>query len=240
MDVVVIVGAGGGVGQLLVSLLVEQGKRVLAVGRRAESLKVFEGVGAVEPYVADATDFAQVDQAFAHASQLGPLRGAVNLAGSILIKPAHLTSAQEWQDTLAQNATTAFATVRAAGRTMREGGAVVLVSSAAAHVGLGNHEAIAAAKGAVSSLVASAAATYASRGLRFNAVAPGLMETPMAARITGSAKALEASIAMHPLGRIGRAADAAQAIAFLLDPKNDWITGQVLGVDGGLARLRKG
>jgi NAD(P)-dependent dehydrogenase (short-subunit alcohol dehydrogenase family) len=118
------------------------------------------------------------------------------------------------------------------------GGSVVLMSSCAAGIGLANHEAISAAKAGIEGLVRSAAATYASTGIRFNAVAPGLVATPMARRITENEGALKASIAMHPLGRIGNAREIAAAIAFLLAPENNWITGQTLGVDGGLSRLK--
>jgi 3-oxoacyl-[acyl-carrier protein] reductase len=114
----------------------------------------------------------------------------------------------------------------------------VLVSSAAARLGLANHEAIAAAKAGVIGLTLSAAATYAARGLRVNCVAPGLVRTPLTARITGSPAATQASLAMHALGRLGEPEDVTAAIAFLLSPEASWVSGEVLGVDGGLATLR--
>ena len=120
----------------------------------------------------------------------------------------------------------------------KTGGSVVLVSSAAARIGLANHEAIAAAKAGVIGLVLSAAASYAGRGIRFNAVAPGLVETPMTSKLTANEKMREGSTALHALGRIGQPADVARAIEWLLDPANDWVTGQVLGVDGGLGSVR--
>jgi NAD(P)-dependent dehydrogenase (short-subunit alcohol dehydrogenase family) len=158
--------------------------------------------------------------------------------GSLLLKPAHITSSEEWGETVALNLTSAFAAVRAAGRSMREGGSVVLMSSAAARVGLPNHEAIAAAKAGVIGLTLSAAATYAPKGIRVNALAPGLVRTPLTARITDSEPALKASTALHALGRVGEPDEVAGAIEWLLDPAQSWITGQVLGVDGGLATVR--
>ena len=114
----------------------------------------------------------------------------------------------------------------------------MLVSSAAVMAGLANHDAIAAAKAGVIGLLRSAAATYAPRGLRVNAVAPGLVETSLTEQLTASDASRAASEAMHALGRLGRPEDVAAAVAFLLDPANDWITGQVLGVDGGLSSVR--
>lgn len=215
--------------------LKERWALILAGRAEAPLAELATASGAVAASL-DATDFDAVDAIFAaHAG----ITAAVNLAGSILLKPAHSTSAEEFEQTMAQNLRTAFAVTRAAARSMRQGGgSVVLVSSCAATTGLPNHDAIAAAKAGVEGLVRAAAATYAASGLRFNAVAPGLVDTPMAARLTGNDAALKASTAMHPIGRIGTADDVARAIEFLLDPASSWITGQVLGVDGGLARLR--
>jgi NAD(P)-dependent dehydrogenase (short-subunit alcohol dehydrogenase family) len=128
--------------------------------------------------------------------------------------------------------------MRAAGKHMNKGGSVVLISSAAAMEGLANHEAIAAAKAGIIGLTLSAAASYASMNLRVNAVAPGLIETPLTASLTGNEGARKFSEAMHALGRLGKPEDVARAIVFLLDTANDWITGQVLAVDGGLSRVR--
>ena len=84
----------------------------------------------------------------------------------------------------------------------------------------------------------SAAATYANRNIRVNCVAPGLVATPLTSRITQNEPALKSSQAMHPLGRIGTPQDVASAIAWLIDPANTWMTGQIIGVDGGLGTLR--
>jgi NAD(P)-dependent dehydrogenase (short-subunit alcohol dehydrogenase family) len=150
-----------------------------------------------------------------------------------------LTSESDWQATLTSNLTTAFATVHAGVKSMMEtGGSIVLVSSVAARIGLANHEAIAAAKAGIIGLTLAAAASYAERGIRVNCVAPGLVRTPLTARLTANEASLKASAAMHPLGRIGEPSDVASAMAWLLDPAHGWITGQVFGIDGGLATLR--
>jgi len=121
---------------------------------------------------------------------------------------------------------------------MHNGGSIVLVSSAAARIGLPNHEATAAAKIGVIGLTLAAAASYGPRGIRVNCVAPGLVRTPLTARLTANEASLKASDAMHVLGRIGEPAEVAAALAWLLDPAQGWVTGQVLGVDGGLGSVR--
>ena len=237
---VLVIGAAGGIGSALVRRLVASGGKVFLAGRdatRLETLATELGMpwGTVEATDPDAID-ALADRA---TSELGGLDGLANCAGSILLKPAHLTSTADWQTTIATNLTSAFGCVRAAGRLMKgDGGSVVLVSSAAARVGLANHEAIAAAKAGIIGLVLSAAATYAKQKVRFNAVAPGLVRTPLSKGLLSSELAEKASVGMHPLGRLGEPDEVAAAIQWFLDPAQGWITGQVLGIDGGLADLR--
>ena len=237
---VLVIGGTGGIGSAVARLIVAGGGSVFLAARDAERLSVL-GTELGMPFATtEATDPDAVDAcADAAAAALGGLDGIVNCAGSLLLKPAHLTTTADWQATLAANLTSGFGCVRAAGRLLRaDGGSVVLVSSAAARVGLANHEAIAAAKAGIIGLVLSAAATYARQRIRFNAVAPGLVRTPLSKGLISSEPAEKASIAMHPLGRLGEPEEVARAIVFLLDPAQGWITGQVLGIDGGLADIR--
>lgn len=239
--VTVIIGASGGIGSATVRLLAAAGHRLFLAGRDRETLDVIAGEVAAEGVASvDARDIAAVDEFVAGVVETtGRLDGAANLAGSLLLKPAHLTSAEEWEDTLATNLTSAFALVRAAAPRMRKhGGSIVLASSAAARTGVSNHEAIAAAKGGIISLARSAAATYGGNGVRVNAVAPGLTRSRMTAQLVEVEAQAEASRRMHVLGRLGEPSDVAAMVAFLLDPANTWITGQTFGIDGGFGEVR--
>jgi NAD(P)-dependent dehydrogenase (short-subunit alcohol dehydrogenase family) len=239
--VFLLIGAAGGIGTALTHQLHQRGYRLVLSGRTLAPLQALAQEVGGHALQLDATDADATSAAVARVvAEHGRLDGVVNLAGSILLKPAHLTTPAEWAQVLATNLGTAFSVVRAAAPVLGKdgGGSIVLLSTAAARLGLPNHEAIAAAKAGVTGLALSAAATYAQRNVRVNVVAPGLVETPLSARITSHPASRQASEAMHALGRIGSADDVARVIAFLLDPANHWITGQVYGVDGGLGTLR--
>ena len=216
--VYVILGATGGIGTALSHRLAARGARLLLAARRSDRLTALAGDTGGVPLSIDATESEDVDRLFTYAQQkYERVDGIARLVGNLLLKPAHTTTDEEWHDTIACNLHSAFYTLRAAARTMQaSGGAVVFSASAAARLGLANHDAIAAAKAGVIGLTQSAAASYAQRGIRVNAVAPGLVRTPGAARLTGNELALKASTAMHALGRVGEPADVASAIEFLL------------------------
>lgn len=235
-----IFGITGGIGSALAKRLLNNGHRVFGSARSPEKLSAFASDLGITAAAGDVTLAGDVQHIVdAAASKMGGLDAVALCVGSILLKPVHLTTDEEWAATLNLNLNSAFYVTRACAKVMQSsGGSVVLVSTCAARIGLPNHEAIAAAKAGVEGLARSAAATYAARRLRFNVVAPGLVDTPLAARITGNEAALKASQAMHPIGRIGKPEDVASAIAWLLDPEQSWVTGQVIGIDGGLATLK--
>lgn len=222
-----VIAASSSIGQAVTNALKAQGDSVFTTAR--DKTKINPDI------LLDATDFDAVKEAFQLA---GTIDGVLNCSGSLLLKPAHTTLKEQYQSVIDASLTTSFATVHAAGHYMKQGGSVVLIASAAALVGLANHEAIAAAKAGIIGLAQSAAATYATNNLRFNVVAPGMVDSSLTAQLINNDLMLNASKAMHALGRIGKPEDIAQAILFLLNPKNDWITGQVIAVDGGLSRVR--
>jgi len=235
-----ILGATGGMGQALCERLSKRGASLLIGARDPARLEELSKRTGAASLAGDARDPLAIDRAVAcTVERFGRIDGAVNLVGSLLLKPAHLTKAEEWDDVVATNLGSAFHLVRAAAKAMRgQGGSIVLVSSAAARTGLVNHEAIAAAKAGIEGLARSAAATYAAQGIRVNCVAPGLVRTPLTEHLTRTPARLAASEAMHPMGRLGDPEDIASAIEWMLDPANAWVSGQVLGIDGGLATLR--
>jgi len=238
--VYLVIGASGGIGSTLCRRLAERDARLALAGRRVDELERLARELGGTAYEVDATSTQAVDEVVrAVQDELGRLDGIVNCAGSILLKPAHRTSDEEWRATLATNLDTAFATVRAGASAMLDrGGSIVLIASAAAQIGLASHEAIAAAKAGVIGLARSAAASYAARDIRVNVVSPGLVRTPLSAALTENPSAEKASTRMHALRRLGEPQDVARAIEWLLDPEQSWVTGQVLGVDGGLSAVR--
>lgn len=240
--VIVVVGGAGGIGSAVARRLAARGARLILAGRNAERLKAAATETGAQAMPLDARDSAAVDalMQLVQASH-GRVDGVVNCAGSILLKPAHQISDQEFADTIATNLTTAFNLVRAATRLMLKqtgGGSIVLCSSVAARRGLVNHEAIAAAKAGVEGLALAAAASYARFGVRVNCVAPGLTRTEMTRSLAQNETVAKMSAALHPLGRIGEPAEVASAICWLLDHEQSWVTGQVLGVDGGLGAVQ--
>jgi NAD(P)-dependent dehydrogenase (short-subunit alcohol dehydrogenase family) len=236
----IVFGATGGIGVELVNILHAAEANIMLAARDEEKLvrlsKEIDG----NYSVIDARNFDEVEKCVNQTvEKFGRIDGVVNCVGSLLLKPAHLTKEEEFDYVIATNLKSAFACVRSSAKVMREnGGSIVLVSSAAAQIGLSNHEAIAAAKAGIIGLTKSAAATYARNKIRVNCVAPGLVETPLTKKITDNELNRSSSLSMHPLGRLGKPTDIAAAIAWLLSSQSDWVTGQVLTVDGGLSGLK--
>ena len=226
-----IIGAAGGIGSELVQDLM--GTSNLLLGYYNSSLNV-----PVESDKVDATDFKSVTNFVQKGlDKFGTIDAIVCLPGSLILKPAHKCSEEEFYNTIDTNLKSSFSVTRAAGELLKDC-SVVLMSTAAASVGLANHELIASAKSGVEGLARSAAKTYARKNLRFNTISPGMVETPLTSSITSNDIIRKASEKMHALQRIGKPRDIANMIKFLINPENNWITGQNFIVDGGLSSTK--
>jgi NAD(P)-dependent dehydrogenase (short-subunit alcohol dehydrogenase family) len=236
-----ITGASGGLGRAVTRRLVAQGWQVALVSRDAGRLgETPAGALAVAADCATAEGAARA--AAACTEHFGrPPDALAHCAGSVLLSPLHRTPAEQYREVVRANLDSAFFTLGAFVKgclDARQPGAAVLVSSVVARIGVLNHEAIAAAKAGVEGLVRSAAATYAGKGLRINAVAPGILRTPATERLFAGPGAEQGIAAQYPLGRYGSAEDGAGALVWLLSDDAQWITGQVLPVDGGFTAVR--
>lgn len=243
-----ITGAGGGVGRALLEAIDASTCRVVLVGRDMDRLKRAQAQApdALETLAIEA-DVSHPDGAQAAVNEATTLLGVApdqlaHCVGTTLLAPLHRTTDAQYRDCIAANLDSAFFTLRAwvQARLKAEttAGSAVLFASVVSEIGVSNHEAIAAAKGAIGSLVPAAAATYASQGIRVNGIAPGLTRTGATERLFGAKGAEEQINAQYPLGRYGAPGDQARAAAWLLSDAASWITGQILPVDGGFTAVR--
>ncbi len=236
-----IVGGSSDIGIILCRDLLEEGAAVTLLARDSSRLAEFPE-GKVGKFIGDANDEELVKEAVLSAISAGNgrLDGVVHLVGSFAVRPPHAMSLEAFEQVIATNLSSAFVTLSIACKQMLRngGGRVVFTSSVAGSLGLANHEAIAAAKGGVESMVRSAAATYSKRGIRVNAVAPGLTDTRLSRPITSSSATKEAAVGMIPLKRINEPEEVSSTIQWLLTDAPDNITGQVFHLDGGMSNVR--
>jgi NAD(P)-dependent dehydrogenase (short-subunit alcohol dehydrogenase family) len=237
-SIVLITGASGGIGRALARQLHGQGLRVAAVARDAARLS---DVDAAVRIAADTTTAEGASLAVAACKEaLGAAPTLLaHCVGSTLIAPLHRTRAEAYREVMRVNLDSAVFVLQAWLAALQGApGAAVFASSVVARIGVANHEAIAAAKGGVEALVRSAAATYAAQGVRVNAVAPGMTDTPMTAGMLKLPAMREGAGRQYPLGGVQTAAQVADVMAWLLGDGAVRMTGQVIAVDGGFTTVR--
>ena len=224
-----IVGGSSGIGRALVDQLLQASHTVHVWARKRRDLP-----GGVTFTSLDVTD----DSADLKSAVPDQLDGLVYCPGSIDLRSFRSLKPDTFRQAFELNVVGAVRCLQAAERTLKqsERAAVVLFSTVAVQRGMPFHAAIAAAKGAIEGLTRSLAAEYAPN-VRVNCIAPSLTDTPLAEKLLASDDKREASAKRHPLNRVGTAGEIASMAAYLLGEQAAFITGQVIGMDGGLGAI---
>ncbi len=228
-----VVGGSTGIGLALAGILKAQGANVIVACRhQSDELKAL-GV-----------TFLPLDVKNAVADALSSLPEALNgvayCPGTINLKPFHRITREEFQEDLNINVLGAVDVLQNTLKNLKkaDSASVVLFSTVAATLGMNFHSSIALSKAAIEGLGKSLAAEWANLHIRVNIIAPSLTNTPLANKLLGSDEKVENAGKRHPIGRIGTSEDIAEMAAFLLSDKSSWITGQTIGIDGGMGTLK--
>lgn len=212
--------------------LISQGANLWVWARR--DMADLEALGATVSEVDVTADIGEQDPAVPES-----LNGLVYAPGSIELAPFRQLSPEKMSKEIDLNVLGAVRVVQHVlpRLTAGDGASVVLFSTVATAQGMNFHASVAAAKSAVEGLAISLAAEFAPKKVRFNVVAPSLTDTPLAGRLLNNEKKRQSSADRHPLKRVGTAEDIAAAVRYLLSDGASWVTGQRIGVDGGLSTL---
>lgn len=226
-----IAGGSSGIGLELVKKLSKEGHEVWVVSRTGDSLAGLPGVRHL------AKDVLRDD--LPESELPGLLHGVAYCPGSITLKPFRSLKPETFLEDFQINVLGAVKVLQAAHKAMKQTGqaSAVLFSTVAVSQGMPFHASIAAAKAAVEGLTRSLAAEWAP-AIRVNCIALSLTDTPLAGRLLATPDKREAGAARHPLKRVGTAAEIAALAAFLLSEDAGWMTGQVIGADGGMSAVR--
>jgi NAD(P)-dependent dehydrogenase (short-subunit alcohol dehydrogenase family) len=245
----VVAGATGAIGRELCFSILKRGATPLLVGRSVEKLSALnDELGGGFPIIGQC-DFANPTAAgikLAEELKGQELRGMAYAVGSITLKPIRSCKENDFLESFQLNVVGCAEAIKACLPGLKKGGtaedpsAIVLFSSVAARHGLSNHSVIGASKAAVEGLTLSLAAELAP-SIRVNCVAPSLTGggSEMAKKMTENEKIASAIAAAHPLPRLGKPLDSANAATFLLSSDSSWTTGMILAVDGGRSSILK-
>lgn len=235
---ILLYGGSGGIGSAIAHLLHKNGDEIYLVGRNGEKL---EALASQTDAQCIAGDIAK-ENFFEHVmEQVGKeLNGLVYAIGTINLGSLRRLTKDDFLDDFHVNAMGAALAVKAALSALKKGqddSSVVLFSSVAAQQGFSLHASVGMAKGAVSGLTLSLAAELAPK-IRVNAIAPSLTQTPLSQSLLSNQQMAETIAGQHALKRLGSPEDIANLAVYLLSPQASWITGQIIGVDGGRSSLQ--
>ncbi len=228
---ILIVGASSGIGYALAQQLQAQGATLFTAGRTQPA-----DIQSTH-MMWDVTQTSAVD-AFNQLPDI--LHGLVYCPGTITLKPFQRLTPDDYRRDFDINVLGAVSAIHAAYAAIKKSksASIVLFSTVAAKLGMGMHSSVSVAKSAVEGLTKSLAAELAPFNVRVNAVAPSLTDTPLADFLLADDTKREAANKRHPLNRYGSPQDIAGMAAYLLTDQASWITGQIIGVDGGMGSLK--
>ncbi len=237
--IALVTGAARGIGRATALVLRDRGARVVA-SDISETVHELSGNGIVTLTGSIAEEeTAQRSVALAR-NTFGGLDILVNNAGRTMNRPLIDMTVEDWDGIMAINARGTFLHAREAVRAMikGDGGVIVNVASIVAQVAMKDTAVYAASKGAIAQLTKVIAVEYGGRGIRANAVAPGVIETDILEGIVQDSRATLASYgSAHPLGRVGQPHEIAEIIAFLASSASSFMTGTLVTADGGFTAL---
>jgi NAD(P)-dependent dehydrogenase (short-subunit alcohol dehydrogenase family) len=237
-----VTGGGGGIGAAAALLLARDGAAVTLMGRNTATLARAEAAirsAVPEAQIALAPGDAMspqdmsraIEVAAAHGAGLDILVGTVGGGGQYC--PVIELEVESFIATVEANLRPPFLAIRCGAQAMTRGGAFVFISSCAAEMALPRLSGYAAGKAGLDQLVRCAALELGGRGIRLNAVRPGLTRTNATQPAFADAATVRAFTEFTPLGRLGEPVDVAGAVRFLAGPESGWITGQSFAIDGG-------
>ena len=228
----VILGATGSIGSSLAKKLVEGGDKVHLVGRDEHGLsKLAKDLNATLT-VCDVLE-ENFSEKILNDLKDDSVNGLAFCVGSIDLKPLKLTKKSDFMQSFNLNLISATEIIKSLSDNLKKNkGSIVLFSTVAVKQGFPNHTIVSSAKGAIEGLTLALAAEFAPN-VRVNCIAPSLTNSKISNFLLKNEKIAEGIAKMHPLRRIGEGEDSASVAKFLLSDESSWITGQILGVDGG-------
>ena len=237
----VVTGAARGIGRAIVLELLKQGRIVAGLDLNAEQLRDLENVFKQQGYdvitkCVDITNTPQLTEVLEElANQLGGIGILVNNAGITRDKLMIQMDDEDFDKVIAVNLRAAFVATRVAARSMirNKFGRIISISSVAGVIGQAGSANYAASKAGLIGMTKSIAREIGKKNITANCIAPGFIQTDMTAVLPDAVK--EAAMQFIPVKRFGTVDDVARAVAFLASDDSGYITGQVLGVDGGMA-----